>query len=87
MVSILEKNKITIKRLKQKEKSIKEQTDEIMEVWFAYWRANPHRFITDYLGLILYDFQKILIYEMNFSTNFCFVASRGLADDRNICII
>lgn len=72
-------DKIKIKRLKQKEKTIKEQTDEIMEDWFAYWRANPHRFITDYLGLILYDFQKVLIYIMNFYTYFIFAASRGLA--------
>ena len=80
-------NKIKIKRLKQREKTIKENIEENVEEWAAYWRNNPHRFITDYLELTLYDFQKILIYEMNFSTNFCFVASRGLADDRNICII
>ena len=55
-------DKIKIKRLKQKEKTIKEQTDEIMED----------------LGLILYDFQKVLIYIMNFYTYFIFAASRGL---------
>ena len=75
----MEQNKIKIKRLKQKEKTIKEKVEEMVEEWVAYWRNNPHRFITDYLGLTLYDFQKILIYEMNFSTNFCFVASRGNA--------
>nr|DAQ04962.1 MAG TPA: large terminase [Caudoviricetes sp.] len=72
-------NKIRIKRLKHKEKTRKERADEISESWFAYWRANPHRFITDYLGLVLYDFQKVLIYAMNFYTYFIFVASRGLA--------
>lgn len=75
----LEDNKIKIKRLKTKEKSLEEQADEIFEDWVAYWRANPHRFITDYLGLTLYGFQKLLIYSMNFSSYFIFVASRGLA--------
>ena len=75
----MEQNKIKIKRLKVHEKSTKEKIEENVEEWVSYWRANPHRFITDYLGLTLYDFQKVLIYEMNFSTNFCFVASRGNA--------
>ena len=75
----MEQNKIKIKRLKIHEKSIKEKTEENIEEWVAYWRANPHRFITDYLGLILYDFQKVLIYIMNFYTYFIFTASRGLA--------
>lgn len=83
----MEQNKIKIKRLKVHEKSTKEKIEENVEEWVAYWRANPHRFITDYLGLTLYDFQKVLIYEMNFSTNFCFVASRGNAKIRgNVCI-
>lgn len=75
----MEQNKIKIKRLKVHEKSAKEKTEENIEEWVAYWRANPHRFITDYLGLILYDFQKVLIYIMNFYTYFIFTASRGLA--------
>ena len=75
----MDKDKIKIKRLRQKEKTRKEKADEISESWFAYWRANPHRFITDYLGLVLYDFQKVLIYVMNFYTYFIFTASRGLA--------
>ena len=83
----MEQNKIKIKRLKVHEKSTKEKIAENVAEWVSYWRANPHRFITDYLGLTLYDFQKVLIYEMNFSTNFCFVASRGNAKIRgNVCI-
>lgn len=72
--------KIKIKRLKVKEKSLKEQADEIFEEWVAYWRANPHRFITEYLGLVLYDFQKVLLYDMDKSGYFfIFVGSRGIA--------
>jgi hypothetical protein len=48
------------------------------EEWVSYWRANPHRFISDYLGMELHDFQKVLIYQMNFYRNFIFIASRGL---------
>lgn len=72
-------NKIYIKRKIIKEKSNEERELENKEAWLSYWRANPHRFITDYLGLKLHDFQKVLIYQMNFYQNFIFVASRGLA--------
>jgi hypothetical protein len=70
--------KITIKRPKKKQ-TLQEQYNDCFEEWVAYWRANPHRYITDYLGLRLYDFQKVLIYEMNMNTNFIFVGSRGIA--------
>jgi len=70
---------ITIKRLKKENKSQQQIYAENFEEWVAYWRDNPHRFITDYLGLTLYDFQKVLIYQMNKYPNFIFIASRGLA--------
>lgn len=44
----------------------------------AYYRANIHRFAKDYLGVKLKLFQKILIYMMSQSTNFMFIARRGL---------
>lgn len=72
-------NKIYIKRKKVKEKSNDEKILENKEFWLSYWRANPQRYITEWLGLQLYDFQKVLIYQMNFYQNFIFVASRGLA--------
>ena len=43
----------------------------------AYYRSNMHRFAKDYLGIELRLFQKILIFMMNISTNFMFLASRG----------
>lgn len=71
-------NKIIIKRPKKIVKTNRELYNDNFERWVAYWRANPHRFITDYLGLILYDFQKVLICMMNEHPSFLFVASRGL---------
>ena len=74
------KNKIIIKRRKdQKNVSKTQKFTSNCEAWVAYWRANPHRYITEYLGLRLYDFQKVLICIMNFFPNFINVASRGLA--------
>jgi len=70
---------ITIKRLKKENKTQQQIYAENFEEWVGYWRSNPHRFITDYLGLELHDFQKVLIYQMNKYPNFIFIASRGLA--------
>ena len=44
----------------------------------AYYRANIHRFAGDYIGVKLKLFQKILLYYMSTSTNFLFIARRGL---------
>lgn len=51
--------------------------------WISYYRQNIHRFITEYLGINLYFFQKILVYLMDFTGEkkigtFVFFASRGL---------
>lgn len=70
---------ITIKRRKKASKSKTKRYMENFEEWLGYWRDNPHRFITDYLWLRLYDFQKILIYMMFKYPSFVYVASRGLA--------
>lgn len=70
----------TVKIVRPKKRSATryEQFMDNFEEWVGYWRANPHRFITDYLQLKLYDFQQVLIYMMFFYPNFVFVASRGL---------
>ena len=72
-------DKIYIKRKRRKNISRHQNFLEKAEIWGAYWRANPHRFVTEWLGLILYDFQKIIIYLMFKFPKFIFVASRGLA--------
>jgi hypothetical protein len=59
----------------------KAKSDKIMETvaWRAgYYRANPHRFAEEVLGVHLKLFQKILIYAMFHYNYFMFVAARGL---------
>ena len=48
-----------------------------VNIWASFYRANPHRFVKDYLGIELRLFQKILIYMMNISTHFIYLAARG----------
>ena len=45
--------------------------------WAGYYRANIHRFAEDYLHLDLKWFQKILLFMMNISRVFIYIASRG----------
>ena len=49
------------------------------ELWIAYWRENPHRFVKEYLKIeSLKPFQEYILYEMMHSHNFMFIAARGL---------
>ena len=48
------------------------------KLWIGFFRANPHRFATDYLGVGLFWFQQILLYYMNRYDYFLFIAARGL---------
>ena len=72
-------HKIYIKKAKKANTSRTKRFMDNLEEWVSYWRSNPHRFICDYLGLKLYDFQKVLIYMMFKYPSFILVASRGLA--------
>ena len=45
--------------------------------WCSFYRANPHRFARDYLGVTLKFFQIILLYMMNISNYFMYLAARG----------
>ena len=47
-------------------------------VWGAYYRANPEKFVNDYLHIRLKPFQKILIVLMFWAEIFVFIAARGL---------
>lgn len=72
-----------MKSLKTKERSNlkKDSYQNLIEgakIWAEYFRKNPHRFCTEYLGINLYPFQMILIYMMNICTTFAFIACRGL---------
>lgn len=58
-----------------------DKSDRIMNgiaCWASYYRSNPQRFAEDYLNLNLKLFQKILIFMMNYSNYFLFIAARGL---------
>ena len=44
----------------------------------GYYRANPHRFVADFLHINLKWFQKVIIFAMNLNPNFCMIASRGI---------
>ena len=68
-------HKIFVRKRKKIQISRSRRFMESLEEWVSYWRANPHRFATEYLGLKLYDFQKVLIYQMFKSPLFLFVAS------------
>ena len=71
-------NKIIVRRPK-KNISNSQSFAENFEEYVGYWRANPHRFITEYLGMTLYGFQKQVIYTMDTYNYFIYAASRGLA--------
>ena len=74
----MEQKIIKIKR--RRTEATKKTANSNIEEWVAYWRANPHRFICDYLGLkFREDFQSVLIFMMDRPLYFIFAASRGLA--------
>ena len=71
----MSEQKLTEKQVKQA------KTDKLMNTVAeraSFYRANPHRFVKDFLGINLKLFQKILIYAMMVYDMFYFIASRGL---------
>ncbi|WP_405101444.1 terminase large subunit domain-containing protein [Oceanobacillus sp. FSL H7-0719] len=48
-----------------------------INTWASFYRANPHRFVSEYLGIHLKLFQVILIFMMNHNHYFMYIASRG----------
>lgn len=58
----------------------KTKSEKLMEgigIWASFYRANPHRFVKEYLGINLKIFQCILIYAMMHNNYFMYLASRG----------
>ena len=47
-------------------------------IWAAYYRSNPHRFVSEFLHIKLRLFQILLLMMMTISTVFVFIACRGL---------
>lgn len=69
---------VTIRRYKNEYKTVTDVKNNI-EAWIGYWRANPHRFIKEYIGGEIYPFQEILLYGMDELAYTTYAASRGLA--------
>lgn len=46
-------------------------------IWTSFYRANPHKFVEEYLGVNLKMFQVVLLYMMNKMNYFMYLASRG----------
>lgn len=62
------------------EQIIKSKTDRIMSAvvkYCYYYRENIHRFAEEFLGIKLKLFQKILLFAMDKSDVFLYIASRG----------
>ncbi|MCY9056071.1 terminase family protein [Bacillus spizizenii] len=53
------------------------KTKEGFKKWTAFYRANPHRFANDYLGVKLFLYQKLLLWAMNKYSFFMYIAARG----------
>lgn len=68
-------DKIYIKRKKNRSLNTQEIYNRNFEEWVGYWRCNPHRFIMEYLGLELYDFQRVVLCMMDKYPQFIYVAS------------
>lgn len=45
--------------------------------WGTFFKRNLHRFVIDYLGIALYEYQAIAIYLMGISNFICIIASRN----------
>ncbi len=58
-------------------KSREERVFEGVAAWAAFYRANPHRFAKDYLGISLKPFQQILMVEMDQCNYTAYIAARG----------
>ena len=54
-----------------------EKFREKVKRWASFYRANPHRFAKDYLGLNLFLYQQILLYMMDRNQFFMYFAARG----------
>ena len=75
------KNGINIfKHTRNYNKNNYNKSERLMEgigIWASFYRANPHRFAKDYLGLNLKLFQQILLYFMNLYNYMMYFAARG----------
>jgi hypothetical protein len=71
------KHELENKKTPKKEMSQSDRWRHQIKLWTSFYRANPHRFVKDYLGIELFLFQKILIYLMMHYPYFMYWAARG----------
>lgn len=68
-------------KVKKSEKELaNEKANRIMQgiaTWTSFYRANPQRFVKEYLNVNLKLFQKILLYAMMHNYYFMYIAARG----------
>lgn len=62
---------------KSQPKSSIEKTKRGIKKHVSFWRANPHRFAKDYLGVNLFLYQVLLLWAMNKYNFFMYIAARG----------
>lgn len=60
---------------------------EGFKCWTSFYRANPHRFADEYLGIGLHLFQKILVYLCFHVDYLMYLASRGQGKSWLIAVI
>jgi hypothetical protein len=64
-----------------------ERLREGFKRWTSFYRANPHRFAEEYLGITLHLFQKILVY-LSFHIDYLmYLAARGQGKSYLIAVI
>jgi len=62
---------------KRKEKTKSEKLNAGVDIWCSFYRANPQRFVRDYLGIELKIFQQIILYVMMHFHFLTYIAARG----------
>lgn len=70
----------TIQNKKTEQELKQEKLDKLMEgvdAWASFFRANPHRFVREFLGIILKRFQEIILCMMFRFPNAIYLAARG----------
>lgn len=55
----------------------KNKTRDGFRKWTSFYRANPHKFAKDYLGVNLFLYQILLLWAMNKYNFFMYIAARG----------
>ena len=58
-----------------------------IKLWTSYFRANPHRFAEEYLGIQLYLYQKIIVYMAFVSDFFMYLGARGQSKSFLVALI